>query len=208
VKKKLTLFASAAAISSIGALPLGTLNLTTMQIAQHSGRSAGLWFATGALLIEIIYVYLSLKLFEWLSSNVKILLTIRWISVAILFVFGVWLLAENVHTDTNIVSAWSKANPFKTGLLLSALNPAQIPFWLGWNAVAIDRKLLHFEKNSILLWLIGIGTGTFIGLGIFAIGGPAIIKIITLNDLTLNRIISLIFIATSLFQGLKLIRGK
>jgi threonine/homoserine/homoserine lactone efflux protein len=208
VKKKLTLFASAAAISSIGALPLGTLNLTTMQIAQHSGRSAGLWFATGALLIEITYVYLTLKLFEWLSSNVKILLTIRWISVAILFVFGVWLLAENVHTDTNIVSAWSKANPFKTGLLLSALNPAQIPFWLGWNAVAIDRKLLHFEKNSILLWLIGIGTGTFIGLGIFAIGGPAIIKIITLNDLTLNRIISLIFIATSLFQGLKLIRGK
>jgi threonine/homoserine/homoserine lactone efflux protein len=208
VKKKLTLFASAAAISSIGALPLGTLNLTTMQIAQQNGKAAGLWFATGALLIEIIYVYLSLKLFEWLSSNVKILLTIRWISVAILFVFGVWLLAENVHTDTNIVSAWSKANPFKTGLLLSALNPAQIPFWLGWNAVAIDRKLLHFEKNSILLWLIGIGTGTFIGLGIFAIGGPAIIKIITLNDLTLNRIISLIFIATSLFQGLKLIRGK
>lgn len=208
MKKKLTLFASAAAISSIGALPLGTLNLTTMQIAQQNGKAAGLWFATGALLIEIIYVYLSLKLFEWLSSNVKILLTIRWISVAILFVFGVWLLAENVHTDTNIVSAWSKANPFKTGLLLSALNPAQIPFWLGWNAVAIDRKLLHFKKNSILLWLIGIGTGTFIGLGIFAIGGPAIIKIITLNDLTLNRIISLIFIATSLFQGLKLIRGK
>lgn len=208
MKKKLTLFASAAAISSIGALPLGTLNLTTMQIAQQNGKAAGLWFATGALLIEIIYVYLSLKLFEWLSSNVKILLTIRWISVAILFVFGVWLLGENVHTDTNIVSAWSKANPFKTGLLLSALNPAQIPFWLGWNAVAIDRKLLHFEKNSILLWLIGIGTGTFIGLGIFAIGGPAIIKIITLNDLTLNRIISLIFIATSLFQGLKLIRGK
>ncbi len=208
MKKKLTLFASAAAISSIGALPLGTLNLTTMQIAQQNGKAAGLWFATGALLIEIIYVYLSLKLFEWLSSNVKILLTIRWISVAILFVFGVWLLAENVHTDTNIVSAWSKANPFKTGLLLSALNPAQIPFWLGWNAVAIDRKLLHFEKNSILLWLIGIGTGTFIGLGIFAIGGPAIIKMITLNDLTLNRIISLIFIATSLFQGLKLIRGK
>jgi threonine/homoserine/homoserine lactone efflux protein len=208
VKKALTLFAAAAAISSIGALPLGTLNITAMRIAQQSGRAAGLWFALGALLIEIAYVYLTLKLFEWLSSSIKTLTVIRWISIAVMFAIGSWLLVVNGHAEMNTSIAWSKENPFKTGLLLSALNPAQIPFWLGWNAVAIDRKLLHLKTNGMLIWLIGIGTGTLIGLGMFALGGPAIINMISVNELTLTRIIGLIFLATAIFQGLKMIRRK
>jgi threonine/homoserine/homoserine lactone efflux protein len=92
--------------------------------------------------------------------------------------------------------------------LLSALNPEQIPFWLGWNAVAKDRKLLKLETQSIFLWLMGIGTGTFIGLGLFIVGGPAIIKLISINEHTLTQLIGMIFIVTAIFQVLKMIRNK
>ena len=206
MKKQLILFASAAAISSIGGLPLGTLNITAMHIAQHRGTTAGLWFALGALLIEIVYVYLTLKLFEWLSTSIKTLTTIRWISIAVMLTIGIWLLVENAHADMPISTESSKANPFLTGLLLSALNPAQIPFWLGWNAVAIDKKLLRLQTPATLVWLMGIGTGTFLSLGLFAVGGPAIFKMIGGNDRMLTRLIGLIFILVAVFQSLNVFR--
>jgi len=206
VKKLLILFASAAAISSIGGLPLGTLNITAMFIAEHRGTSAALWFALGALLIEIVYVYLTLKLFEWLSTNAKVLTVIRWISIGVMLTIGIWLLVENAHADVHISNEWGKENPFLTGLLLSALNPAQIPFWLGWNAVAIDKKLLRLQTPATLVWLMGIGTGTFLSLGLFAIGGPAIFKMIGANDRMLTRLIGLIFILVAIFQSLNVLR--
>ncbi|MEN9885223.1 MAG: hypothetical protein RLZZ420_2440 [Bacteroidota bacterium] len=206
MKKQLILFASAAAISSIGGLPLGTLNITAMHIAQHRGTTAGLWFALGALLIEIVYVYLTLKLFEWLSASIKTLTTIRWISIAVMLTIGIWLLVENAHADVNKSNGWGKENPFLTGLLLSALNPAQIPFWLGWNAVAIDKKLLRLQTPATLVWLMGIGTGTFLSLGLFAVGGPAIFKMIGANDRMLTRLIGLIFILVAIFQSLNVFR--
>jgi threonine/homoserine/homoserine lactone efflux protein len=202
VKKLLILFASAAAISSIGGLPLGTLNITAMFIAEHRGTSAALWFALGALLIEIVYVYLTLKLFEWLSTNAKVLTVIRWISIGVMLTIGIWLLVENAHADMHISTESSKANPFLTGLLLSALNPAQIPFWLGWNAVAIDRKLLQLQTPATLVWLMGIGTGTFMSLGLFAVSGPVIFKMIGGNDRMLTRLIGLIFVLAALLQSL------
>ena len=206
MKKQLILFASAAAISSIGGLPLGTLNITAMHIAQHRGTTAGLWFALGALLIEIVYVYLTLKLFEWLSTNAKVLTVIRWISIGVMLTIGIWLLVENAHADVHISNEWGKENPFLTGLLLSALNPAQIPFWLGWNAVAIDKKLLRLQTPATLVWLMGIGTGTFLSLGLFAVGGPAIFKMIGANDRMLTRLIGLIFILVAVFQSLNVFR--
>ena len=202
MKKQLILFTSAAAISSIGGLPLGTLNVTAMLIAEHRGKSAALWFALGALLIEIVYVYLTLKLFEWLSTNVKVLKAIRWISIGVMLTIGIWLLVENTHAAMHITTESRKANPFLTGLLLSALNPAQIPFWLGWNAVAIDRKLLQIQTPTTLVWLMGIGTGTFLSLGLFAVSGPTIFKMIGGNDRMLTRLIGLIFVLAALFQSL------
>ena len=206
MRKQLILFASAAAISSIGGLPLGTLNVTAMHIAQHRGTAAGLWFAWGALLIEIVYVYLTLKLFEWLSASIKTLTAIRWISIAVMLGIGIWLLVENTDADMSFSTGWSKTNPFLTGLLLSALNPAQIPFWLGWNAVAIDRQLLRLKSPSVLVWLMGIGTGTFLSLGLFAVGGPAIFKLIGGNDRMLTRLIGVIFILAALLQSLNVLR--
>lgn len=206
MRKQLILFASAAAISSIGGLPLGTLNVTAMHIAQNRGTAAGLWFAWGALLIEIVYVYLTLKLFEWLSASIKTLTAIRWISIAVMLGIGIWLLVENADADMPVSTGWSKANPFLTGLLLSALNPAQIPFWLGWNAVAIDRKLLRLKSPAVLVWLMGIGTGTFLSLGLFAVGGPAIFKMIGGSDRMLTRLIGVIFILAALLQSLNVLR--
>ena len=43
-------------ISFLGTLPLGTLNLAAMQISISDGIRPALYFALGALLVEIIYV--------------------------------------------------------------------------------------------------------------------------------------------------------
>jgi hypothetical protein len=48
----------------------------------------------------------------------------------------------------------------------------------------------------------GIGTGTFLSLGLFAVSGPAIFKMIGGNDRMLTRLIGLIFVLAALLQSL------
>ena len=58
--KLLRIFITGLFISFLGTLPLGTLNIAAMQIAVSDGIWPALNFAIGVLLVEIIYVRISL----------------------------------------------------------------------------------------------------------------------------------------------------
>ncbi|MEY2835770.1 MAG: hypothetical protein RLZZ557_1432, partial [Bacteroidota bacterium] len=77
MKKRIILFATAAAISSIGALPLGTLNLMASRISVMKGISAGFAFAWGVLLVEMVYVFFTLQLFQLLAAKKQWLSNLR-----------------------------------------------------------------------------------------------------------------------------------
>jgi threonine/homoserine/homoserine lactone efflux protein len=200
VKKHITLFAIAAAISSIGALPLGTLNLMASRISVMKGIGAGFAFAWGVLLVEMAYVFLTLQLFQLLAAKKQWLSNLRWLSACILLVLGLWLLIWESNGALAPVDKGLNNNPFLSGLILSALNPAQIPFWLGWITVAQNKKWLDMNPVNMLLWVLGIGTGTFLGLGLFIWGGAAIAGWLLANDHLLNDLLGLILTGTGIFQ--------
>jgi hypothetical protein len=58
--KLVRIFFTGLFISFLGTLPLGTLNIAAMQIAVSDGVAPALYFVLGALIIEIIYVRISL----------------------------------------------------------------------------------------------------------------------------------------------------
>ena len=61
------LFVTGLFISFLGALPMGTLNISSMQIAITDGYYPAVLFALGALLVEMIYVRMTLV--QWIGSG-------------------------------------------------------------------------------------------------------------------------------------------
>ena len=70
----LRIFFTGMFISFLGTLPLGTLNISAMQISVSDGVRPAFYFALGALLVEMIYVRLSLVAMNWVRKQKRLLL--------------------------------------------------------------------------------------------------------------------------------------
>jgi threonine/homoserine/homoserine lactone efflux protein len=192
-------------ISFIGSLPLGTLNIAAMQIAIAEGVKNGIYFSIGSLLIEMIYVRISLIGMEWMLKQEKAVRILEWASIAI-----VLLLAIFSFYNASISSANSEPIKFipwmhrlALGFFMSAINPVQIPFWFGWSTVLFERKLLVQKNLHYWIYILGIGTGTLLGNMVFIFGGKYMAAKIANNQAYLNYAIGTVFLLTALFQIFK-----
>jgi len=60
MKQLVRVFVWGALISFLGSLPLGVLNVTAAQLSVENGISAAFVFATGVMIVELIYVFITL----------------------------------------------------------------------------------------------------------------------------------------------------
>ncbi|MEM1337322.1 MAG: LysE family transporter [Bacteroidota bacterium] len=189
-------------ISWLGALPLGTLNITAFDIAASQNVQNALLFALSAVVIELLYVRLSL----WGSS--KISMNQRWISY--LLPAGALLLAYlaigsfrealvPLSSSKEVSQTSILGSPILLGLSLSALNPLQIPFWLAWSKVLQSKRLLKDTSRSRMFFILGIGLGTLLALGIFIYLGHNVIQNFEGYTLWVNSILGVIYMGFSFY---------
>ncbi len=197
-------------VSFIGSLPLGTLNIAAMQISIADGKGPAISFAIGILLVEIIYVRISLVAMDKIRKQEKVLRMLEWITLTIivaLAVFSFVAAAKGGEGSKNIVL--SNGLPrFLLGVVMSALNPVQIPFWFGWSTVLFAKKILLPRNDHYNVYIVGIGIGTFIGTGIFIYGGQLMVNQLNANQDVLNYIIGGIFSLTAIIQLWKMMKKK
>jgi len=196
-------------VSFLGSLPLGTLNIAAMQISVSDGVLAAMFFSLGSLLVEIIYVRISLVAMDWIRKQEKILKALEWVTLIIVVALAASSFYAALHpkVEKNIVLD-SPLPKFVLGLIMSAVNPVQIPFWFGWSTVLFTKKVLLPRKDHYNTYILGIGIGTFIGNCIFIFGGLLIASRINNNQHILNWIIGGIFAITALLQLWKIWRKK
>lgn len=196
-------------VSFLGSLPLGTLNIAAMQISVSDGVLAAMFFSLGSLLVEIIYVRISLVAMDWIRKQEKILKALEWVTLIIVIALAASSFYAALHpkVEKNIVLD-SPLPKFVLGLIMSAVNPVQIPFWFGWSTVLFTKKVLLPRKDHYNTYILGIGIGTFIGNCIFIFGGLLIASRINNNQHILNWIIGGIFAITALLQLWKIWRKK
>lgn len=196
-------------VSFIGSLPLGTLNIAAMQISVSSGITAAMLFSLGSLLVEIIYVRISLVAMDWIRKQEKILKALEWVTLLIVvaLAFSSFYAALHPRTEKNIVLD-SPLPKFVLGLVMSAVNPVQIPFWFGWSTVLFTKKVLLPRNDHYNSYIAGIGLGTFTGNCIFIFGGLLIASKINNNQHVLNWVIGGIFTITAIVQVWKMMRHK
>lgn len=198
-------------VSFLGALPLGTLNLTAFDIAASQNLSAALWFALAVVLVELVVVRLTLFGNERIHFGEKLSVYLIPFGIVLLL----YLSISSFQASANYTEIGSKmgllpkiSSAFLLGLLLSALNPLQIPFWMTWNRVLSSKGILEKSKSSYNLYLIGIGTGTFIGLGIFIAAGKYIFSNYESYSMITNLIMGLLYLGFSIYLMYLLIKKR
>lgn len=189
-------------ISFLGALPLGSLNITVFDISATQSIENALLFAFAAIFIELVYVRLTL----W-GSN-KIVLEGKWVyivfslAITLLLYLGIssLLTATQVGELSLTKSALPKiTSPILLGLLLSALNPLQIPFWFTWNKVLESKEILEHKTISFISYMFGIGAGTLIGMLIFIYAGKLIVDSYSKYAQWSNFLLGLLYVGFSFY---------
>ena len=197
-------------ISFLGSLPLGTLNVAAMQIGIQESIQNAIWFSLGSLLVEMIYVRISLVGIDWVRKQQRLMKAMEWITLGIIVALAVGSFvaafksgggAKNVLLNNNL-------HRFVLGMLMCAINPVQIPFWFGWSTVLFTKKILEPRPLYYNIYIIGIGVGTLLGNCVFIFGGKWMVQRIANSEQYLNWVIGGIFTVTALIQLVMILQKK
>ena len=197
-------------ISFLGSLPLGTLNIAAMQIGIQEGISEALWFAFGSLLVEMVYVRLSLVGIDWVRKQGKFMKIMEWITLAIIVALAVgsFIAAAKGDGSTKNILLNNHIQRFFLGMFMCAINPVQIPFWFGWSTVLLTKNILQPVKSQYNIYIVGIGLGTLLGNCVFIFGGKWMVQRIANSQQYLNWAIGGIFTLTAIIQLVKMLLHK
>lgn len=196
-------------ISFLGSLPLGTLNVAAMQISVQENIRSAIYFSLGSLLVEMIYVRISLVGINWIRKQKKLFRWMEWITLGIVVALAVGSFAAAMHSHhaKNVV-LHNNINRFLLGVMLSAISPMQIPFWFGWSTVLFTKNILQPKNSYYNIYIVGIGLGTLFGNFVFIFGGKWIVEKLNGNQNLMNWIIGGIFAATAVIFLIKILMHK
>lgn len=192
-------------ISFLGSLPPGTTNILMIQLSATRGYMVSALFALGCMVAEVICVYICVKVMDRISQSRLLIRSMEWISLMVI----AWLVVSSFSSvrDPGPVIP-SHISPFLFGLLLMAVNPVQIPFWVGWTTIMIERKVLQSDGRDNTLYISGIAVGSLVASVLFIAGGHAISDAIAGRESLMQWAFGLALLAIAVTQVVKIVRNR
>ena len=189
-------------ISFLGQLPLGNMNLTATQLSvQESYRSA--WkYGAGIVIVEVIYLRLALTGMDWVVEHKQLFAVMGWLTVVVFVVLGIlaFLMARKQSGTKKGMLLNNKMNRFFLGIVVSGINPAQIPFWFLWSTQLINSKVLIPTTSQFNIFTAGAGLGSLAGLAVYIHGGKWVLTKMKTTNKALNIFMGIVFILAGLLQ--------
>lgn len=163
-------------ISLLGALPLGYINVISLQILLEQGNWATVSFISGIVFIEFFVLKAVSLGAKWLVEQKKLLLFIDTFTI-LFFTAIAFYFFMNIGSDKNFgLSQLQLAQfPFILGLLLNSLNFIQWPYWSGIYIYLFRTEKLDPRCNDNSIFIMGAMIGTLVGMLIFAHTGKYIL---------------------------------
>jgi threonine/homoserine/homoserine lactone efflux protein len=195
-------------LSLLGQLPLGTISMTATQIAVQENFQDAWKYSAGVALVEMIYLRVVLSGMQWIISHQLVFMIFNWITIALFAALGIIILvaARKQETEKKALLLNYRFNRFLLGISMSALNPAQIPFWFIWTGYFINLGLLKPGFTEFNLFTLGSGAGTMGGLIIYIYGGNWLVTKMKTSNRTLNKLMGIIFIIAAAAQLYRVLR--
>jgi threonine/homoserine/homoserine lactone efflux protein len=154
MQKLIKIFSWGLIISFLGSLPLGTLNIAAMQIGIQESIADAMYFSIGSLLVEMIYVRISLVGIDWIQKQEKLMKIMEWVTLFIIIALAVgsFMAASKGGGDAKNVMLKNNMHRFLLGMFMCAINSVQIPFWFGWSTVLFTKKFWNpSARNTIVI---------------------------------------------------------
>lgn len=209
MKQLIRVFGAGLIVSFLGSLPLGTLNVAAMQIAITESIMSAVMFSLGSLTAEMVYVRLSLFAMDWVRRQEKVFKLLEWLTLLVVLSLAIASFYAALHPSVqdNVILN-NRSSYYLLGLIMSAVNPVQIPFWFGWSTVLFTKGVLHPKTFHYNIYIFGIGLGTLLGNCVFIFGGRLAAKSVQDNQSLLNYIIGSVFAITALIQAWRMFIRK
>lgn len=155
----LALFALVAAVSAVGSLQAGAVNVSVLRRALQGRRAEARALALGGSLPEAAYAALALGLGQWTQLSAALGPVLRWAFPIVLLGLGLYYLLRRSPTALPPESSARRRGAFATGLLLATANPQLLPFWLAVAVYLRDRAWLSGDGLGGLAFCLGAWAG-------------------------------------------------
>ncbi|WP_371312446.1 LysE family transporter [Winogradskyella pacifica] len=148
----------------VGVIPPGLLNMTAARISLKEGAARGIMFSTGVCIVVYIQTYVAAIFARYLSSHPDIVAILKRVAFVIFVLITVYflMLASKQKEQKQETEIKSKHGRLLHGMLLSALNIFPIPFQAYMTITLVSFGWMNFEKLSIVTYVTGAATGTFV----------------------------------------------
>jgi threonine/homoserine/homoserine lactone efflux protein len=194
------------AISFVGSIPLGYLNVVGFDVYNNAGVNSACLYLLGVVFIEFFVILITLLFANKLISNKKLLQFIEAFSVVFMFFLAIlfYTNANNTNSSAMLSQTTLSLHPLVLGILLSCLNFIQIPFWLSWNLFLLNAKHIEITNEFKYSYLFGTSIGTFSGMLTLILS----LSFVThqtdfLNKYLIQIILPLVFFSFGILQGFK-----
>ncbi len=199
-------FLSGMVIAFLGALPFGTVNLSVVDVTLRKTTHAGILMSVGAALIEIAHASIAfhcsdllLPVFNQPNRYLK------WGSLALLMAIGLFFFLKKASATP----ARPKINmpPFLKGMLLSAINPQAIPFWLATFSWLLLQGMFSASNYFFIPFVVGVAAGRFGSLWTYVLLSKKLSARSSLFQQKLNRILAFIFWLLATLQFIAIVQA-
>lgn len=194
-------------ISLIGALPLGYINVISLQILLEQGNWASISFIIGIISVQYFVLTTVNKIAAWLVNQENLLLLIDLFTILFLLAIGLYFMSNTANHENSSLSHFKLAQyPFILALFLNGLNFIQWPYWSGIYIYLFRTAKLDTKKKTKNKFVLGALLGTSLGMFVFAHVGQFLIVANQIKMSTyLNPIFMTLFLFLSLVQTVKFI---
>lgn len=184
----------------IGTIPFGPINLFAVKTTVDFDRQRGQQVAFAASLVEVLQALIAICFGMIISAFLESNTTIR-LGIAVVFILlGIVILFRKPSSKLNL-SQDEGGSKFRKGLLIAAVNPQAVPFWIF--ALAAINQYFQFEYQGIYLasFLLGVFLGKLLALNGFVFASSYLQSHLQESSLIVNRLLAGILLFIGVSQG-------
>ena len=156
-------FLVGASVCFVSTLPFGPINLTVAKTTVEKSHLRGFEVAVAAAVVEpfqvLLAVWFGMVISNFLQDNIVFRAVVATVFVALGVIIFQRQPTRSLNTDDHYFGS-----EIKTGLLVAAINPQAIPFWIIALAAINDYTDLAFQGLELTLFLLGVFVGKVLAL--------------------------------------------
>ena len=175
----------------------GNINIMVMEL-YASKRYQLLIFLLGMIVVfESIYCVAALTFLNALKTNNKLYASIEQVAYVLIFVMGVWMVAEK-KSDNKV----THRNTIFRGVFNIIIHPQQIPFWVVAGIILSKVIEINIHNRIFDAFVLFNAVGTLLAMLLYMVFGNRILNYFKLNIAVFNKIMGTGYILLALYHWL------